>query len=487
MERIAEGIERAASGSQPGYSRHRRRHLVLGFLICLISASYLYLSIAQGPQAILGGYPERYALLVRSFLKGSTTLPLVPRAELLALRNPYDPELNVQYRLQDASLYKGRYYLYFGVTPAVTLFLPYRILTGRDLIDRVAVPIYSILGYLSSCALFFLLARHNRWVLPLWLECSIVVALGSTSLVYLILRRPGFYEVPIAAGYFFIVSGFLVLAWVIFRQRKAAGWLFLSGLLFGASVGCRPHLALTCGIVLLAVAIRWRRSPKPVIAMTAALVLCAIALGYYNYARFDNPLEFGRTYQLTTFVSDPSATYHGLEVNLDSTFRTAKEFLFLSPQINSRIPFIRAVAINPLPSHPGPALWYEDMVGAVPTSPFLLLGFAFPIFVRSRTFKKGSLDNTSIWLLSVIYVSAIAIFVVLCFVGWVLVRYLLDFAPLLNFEGIVLAVMLWQTSSTARVKRFYTFAIGAVTVYGAVVNLALATPSWRSTLEFLGK
>jgi hypothetical protein len=489
MNRVHDVAENPAPEGAVQVAKHRLyKVVVLALLICLVSGSYLFLSIARGPQPIWGGFPERYALLARSFLQGSTALPIIPRSQLLALHNPYDPELNVQYRVQDVSLYKGRYYHYFGVTPAVTLFLPYRVLTGRDLTDHVAVPIYCILGFISSCAFFFIFARHNRWIIPFWLQCASVVALGSTSLVYLVLRRPSFYEVPIAAGYFFVMAGFLVLAWVVFTKRTTLGWFFVDGLLFGMSVGCRPHLVLICGILVIAVAIRFRGSPKLIIAMTAGLALCGIALGWYNYARFDNPLEFGRTYQLTTFSNDPNSTYRGLEYNLDGAYRSAAEFLFLPPRIDNQMPFFHMVFINPLPAHPGPALWMEEMVGAVPASPFLLLGFAFPIIVRERFIvRDGVLDHASIWLLYVMYCSAMAIFVLLCLVGWVLARYLLDFVPLLNFEALVLVATLWRATSKPWAKRFFQFAMGAGTIYGAAVNLAFAMPTWGSILKFLGK
>ena len=488
MKQAPDLTENPATQSAAHNTEHRYELVILALLVCLISGSYLFLSIARGPQQILGGSPERYALLARSFLQGRTALPIIPRRELLALRNPYDPVLNEPYRVQDASLYRGRYYHYFGVTPEVTLFLPYCLLTGRDVTNGVAVPIFCILGFVSSCALFVLVARHNRWLLPFWLQCASLVALGSTSLVYLLLWRPCFYEVAIAAGYFFVMAGFLILAWIIFKQRATMGWLFLDGLLFGASVGCRPHLVLICGIVLIAVAVRWKRTPKLALAMTAGLALCGIALAWYNYARFDNPLEFGRTYQLTTFSNDPDSTFRGLEYNLEGTYRSATDFLFSTPHVDSQFPFFHMVFSNPLPSHLGPAPWMEEMVGAVPACPFLLLGFAFPFVVKGRSFvKRTVLDEASIWLLYVMYWSAIAIFVLLCLVGWVLARYLPDFVPLLNFVALVLIAVLWHTISKPFTKRFFTFAMSAGTIYGAAVNLAFATPTWGSILKFLGR
>src|ERR1035438_1482214 len=82
---------------------------------------------------------EYYALLTDAFLAGQTSLLVQPAAELLALPDPYDSSANGRFRLHDASLYHGKYYLYFGPTPALVLFLPYKVLTGSHLPARVAV------------------------------------------------------------------------------------------------------------------------------------------------------------------------------------------------------------------------------------------------------------------------------------------------------------------------------------------------------------
>jgi hypothetical protein len=458
------------------------RRLVIGLLLFGISSSYLLLSIARGPSA------ELYALLARSFLQGKTALLTEPRPELLSLPDPYDPEANSKYRLlHDASLYKGRYYLYFGAVPVVTLFLPYRLLTDLDLPNRVAVPIFCIAGYLSSCALFFLLAGHNRWVLPFWLQCAAIVSLGSMSMVCLILRRPSVYEVAIAAGYFFVMAGFLFLARAILVRRTPSKWLVLAGLMFGLAVGCRPHLVVICGIVLGAFAIRARRSPGLVIAMTTGMAVCGIVLGWYNYVRFDNPIEFGRTYQLTSFSANRSSAYYsGLEFNLDAAFRSAEEFLFLTPHVDTNVPFFHTVFINPLPGRRGRPLWMERMVGLIPAAPFALLGSFMPFFLGRRLTANG-LDEASAWLLYAMYWSGVVVFFVLCVVGWVLGRYLVDFAPLLTFEGASLTAMLWQTIPEGRSKWMFSWGVGAAAIYGAVLNAALATPRLEMILKFLRK
>lgn len=464
-----------------GYSSQAARRVIVGLVIFGVSLSYLVLSAARKPRPTM----ELYAMLARSFLQRTTILPIEPRPELLALADPYDPNLNAPYRLEDASLYRGHYYLYFGVVPAVTLYVPYRIVTGRDLPNRAAVPIFCIAGYLCSCALFFLLAHQNGWQLPLWLQCAIVLSLGSMSLVSLLLRRPAFYQVAIAAGYLCVMAGFLVLARAILLGRSARKWLLLSGVLFGSAVGCRPHLVIVCGIVLGALAIRARRNLALVIAMATGMAACAVGLGWYNYVRFGDPLEFGRAYQLTLFSSDPRATYHGLDLNLSGTLRSAKQFLFVTPEVSGKAPFFYTAFTNPLMGRPGKAIWMEDMVGLIPAAPWALLGLFAPFLLARKLSLRARLDEASNWLLQVMYWCAVLIFSLLCVVGWVLGRYLADFAGLLTLVGASLIALLWQKITERPLRAILSGTIGLTAIYGAVLNAALTMPPLDAVLDFL--
>jgi hypothetical protein len=53
----------------------------------------------------------------------------------------------------DMSYYKGKVYLYFGVTPALVLYWPYVAVTGHYLSDKAAVTIFFISGFLIAAAL----------------------------------------------------------------------------------------------------------------------------------------------------------------------------------------------------------------------------------------------------------------------------------------------------------------------------------------------
>src|SRR5262249_46036284 len=97
-------------------------------LFVVVSSFHFATAWVGGPARNWHGQTsEGYPLLTDAFRAGQTSLRVQPPAALLALPDPFDPVANASLRLHDASLYHGKYYLYFGPTPALVLFLPYKV------------------------------------------------------------------------------------------------------------------------------------------------------------------------------------------------------------------------------------------------------------------------------------------------------------------------------------------------------------------------
>ena len=136
-----------------------------------------------------------------------------------------------------------------------------------------------------------------------------------------------------------------------------------------------------------------------------------------------------------------------------------------------------------LSAWPGTPFWLEDTIGLIPAAPFALLGFFTPVFVGRRRAFNELLDEKSAWLLNLMYWSAIVVFLLLCVVGWVLARYLVDFAPLLVLEGAVLIAICWQAVPKPLVRRLFSCRVGAIAAYGVLINNALATTGLRTMMK----
>jgi hypothetical protein len=105
------------------------KHKALVAFCALVGAYYLWTIWSSGsPIAFNRDRIDYYNLLSDGFLDGHLHLNVAPEPGLLTLPNPYDPAANQGLRVQDLSLYDGKYYLYWGPTPALLLFIPFRLL-----------------------------------------------------------------------------------------------------------------------------------------------------------------------------------------------------------------------------------------------------------------------------------------------------------------------------------------------------------------------
>ena len=131
----------------------------MAVLVAAVTWFYAYLATSHvdHPFTFNRGATDYYHHLVEGFMQGQLSMTIRPDPELATLADPYDPLERVRIGhpgLADASYYKGRYYLYFGAAPAMTLFLPFRLLTGLHFPEALACALFCAGGYLASLALF---------------------------------------------------------------------------------------------------------------------------------------------------------------------------------------------------------------------------------------------------------------------------------------------------------------------------------------------
>ena len=255
-----------------------------------------------------------YNQLTDSLLQGHVYLAEKPSPELLALKDPYDPWANEKFRLLDASLYRGRYYVYFGIAPAITLYLPWRLLTGYRLSDDVAVTIFCGAGYVFSCLLLFLLLKTSHLRVPWFLEAAAVCALGLGQIAPIVLRRPLMYEVAVSSAYCFLLGGLYFLARRVVVPDTARWSPALAALFLGLAVASRPHCAIAVLIALVFYGFHLNRALKlkgrlwwaDFAVFALPLAFAGALIGWYNYVRFENPFEFGIRYQVgvINFIKD---------------------------------------------------------------------------------------------------------------------------------------------------------------------------------------
>ena len=434
-----------------------------GLLFVAVASFHFTAAWVGGPAPNWHGQTsEYYPLLADAFLAGQTNLLVQPSAELLALPDPYDPAANAQFRLHDASLYRGKYYLYFGPTPAIVLFLPYKVLTGSQLPTRIAVALFCAVGFGCSCALFFLLARREKWDCPPWFGSAAVLSLGTAPAVAFLLTRPSFYEVAIGAGYGFAMAGFLLTAHGLGSPGLLAGAgasgrdsprtasLVGAGLCFGLAAGCRPNFALLAILMAGLVAFRIRSHKMRVLAFVGPVVLCGALLAGYNYVRFQNPFEFGISYTLLANRTDLNDHFSHILGNL--------------------LPSLLVLVLSPVRLPPA-----DLATGLLWASPVAFLGLFAPCILRYGPIKdQVKLGSTRFTIYSV-YVSALCILILMALLGFVLRRYTVDFAPGFVLVSWCLLAAMWQgVQGWAKGRQIpFRIAVVAAALYSALLDFSI--------------
>lgn len=292
---------------------NRRDHLIIASVMAvIILLCTLPMSLSPTYNGEKSTHRNQYEVLAESILDGRINLDYGDMdPKLLQMDNPYDyasrKEAGVFYHW-DHALYNGQYYMYFGVVPVFLLFLPFRIITGTSLTTYHATQIFTALFIFGVFALFLLLSRKffHRMPLSVYLSLSAAVSLMS---VWYIVDAPALYCTAIIAGICMEIWSLFFFVKAVWdsggdRQSTCMGVL---GSLFGAlAFGCRPTVALAniLAIPLFAHYLKERRFNlkllKQILAVFAPYVVIGLLLMTYNYARFENPFEFGQSYQLTS-------------------------------------------------------------------------------------------------------------------------------------------------------------------------------------------
>ena len=281
---------------------------------------------------------NQYELMADALLKGQIYLEYGDMdRRLLQMPNPYDTQarraMGVRYHW-DHAFYKGRYYMYFGVVPVFLLFIPFKLITGASLTTYHATQVFVGMSIIGLFLFFRLLSKRFFPKLSFAVYLFLGAAVSVTSMVHCV-AKPAMYMTAFS-------SAFCMEIWSVYFYVKRA----FIGALFGAlAFGCRPSIALGNLIVIpcLIVFLREHKfSGKMFLKLVAAAspyIIIGALLMLYNYARFENPFEFGQSYQLT--VADQTA-YGSLLSRLSprGLLNGATYFLTRSEDLTAAFPHI---------------------------------------------------------------------------------------------------------------------------------------------------
>jgi Flp pilus assembly protein TadD len=407
---------------------------ILGTVCAVVIGVYLYTShegaFTQPSLSTAGNY---YNLLVEGFRAGQLSLKKEVPPLLTQIADPYTWSPQRPLGLMDLSYYRGKLYLYFGVTPALLLFWPYRALTGQYLSFRDVVTVFCVVGFLSSAGLLYGLWRRFFVEVRISVVAVGVLALGLATFIPPLLARCDVYEVAISCGY----AMRMLALWAIWKslrgetEQRRDWWLAVASLAYGLAIGARPNLLFGAAILFVPVVQAWheRRSVRlSLVAATVPIMMVGVGLMLYNLRRFDNPFEFGNRYLLTTrsYLHEHLFSLRYFWLNL--------RVYFFEPAIwTGRFPFVHRVT----------SLAAGDAFGVMTNLPLTWLALVTPLGWRGRGVSAPTTSDLR-WV-----VIAIALLFVMCALpvglySFVAIRYQVDFLPQLMLLAVIGVLSLEQ-------------------------------------------
>jgi hypothetical protein len=395
---------------------------LLSLLLCGAGSFWIVNGVARW-SADPSNVWHHYEYMAEGFLAGHTYLSAEPSPELAKLSDPYDPSANAPYRLWDASLYHGKYYLYYGPAPAIALMVPWRVLSGHMLSQRATVALLALGGMAGLGLLLYEVRRKCFPGLSGAALGAIILVAFHASWLPVILRRPGVWEVP-------IVSAVACLWWALyflwkFHDSGGRGrWAVGIGLALALLMGSRVTFVFAAMVVAALALIpregpllrprAFRKSGLPAVALAFA---GGMALLVYNHERFGRWLEFGQSYQLW------GIEYRGLHFfSPRFILFNARTYLLSLPQFGPYFPFL-----HPFADYTAPAghLGTEEIYGVLFMMPVHLAGLA-ALGWAWRNRRSEESRPTRVVIAAAVIASVLSFLCLACWAG-VCSRYITEF------------------------------------------------------------
>jgi len=292
---------------------------------------------------------DQYEIMADSILKGKLYLDVEVDEKLKNLVNPYDPQSRVSngvsYRW-DTAYYNGHYYMYFGVLPTFMFFIPFKLITGRSLVGYHATQAYVFLIIIG----FFLFFRFLRkCFFPKMGEIAFFLLTTASifSTVWYFVEAPALYCTAISGAVCMIVWSLYFYFRAVFDEFSFKQRIIYAtcGALFGAlAFSCRPTVAMA-NVVAIPLFIVFLKKNK--IELSSAYRIIPIFIPYlvigflimtYNYLRFENPFDFGQSYNLTVY--DMTQYTSVFNVKLVDLLNFFNNILFSSNGFNEEFPYL---------------------------------------------------------------------------------------------------------------------------------------------------
>ncbi|WP_413852857.1 hypothetical protein [Candidatus Ruminimicrobium bovinum] len=398
-----------------------------------------------------------------------TTSKFYPKLETDNIYKNY-PELffaDEKYQsLFDTSYYKGKVYLYFGITPILLFYLPFNLITNLYLTDKFLVFILSCFIFLLSLFLIknFIKDFNFNNKPPSVITILTVFLIGLCNYLPFLLIRNNIYEVLITTANLLLILSFLFFYFYLKTKNNKKQYILilLISLCLALSVGARPYYVLHIpAFFILITFLKYNQTKnikeliKTAITFLIPCLLYGTVVALYNYLRFDSIFEFGFKYTLN------SENHYEQFTSLKDVFLAIKYDLFQFPEINKNT-FFSLVQTK------GHLFGNEFVAGIIWTFPLIFLFVLIPKFLID-TFKQ----NKNIFYITILMVFVICInLFITSFIGMV-TRYFFEWMFFIVILSIILFYYLYDKAKTKNLKNILNIFFVLIFCYSVFINVCL--------------
>ena len=424
---------------------------------------------------------------VNALYNGQLYLLTDPSEKLSQLDNPYDlTERNSKGVIRgkdylwDTAYYNGHQYIYFGILPAITVFLPFYTITKTYLKASTYIFVLSIFIAILLKEILEKIIKLYFKNLPFKNVFYSLLILYSGSLVLFINGTCRFYEIAIVSGLFYVLLGIIFVLKSIEKEKHKYLNLFLGSLFLALSVACRPIDLLVSIAILPYVfsifipAIKNVKQNKIaliklILAVAIPYIVVGVLLMYYNYIRFNNPFEFGASYQLT--LNDMGKLSTGIFSIPQGLFTN----LFGIPRFIFDYPFLEYNTGN---------LTFNGYyyVEAMLCGVFIMAPICFSIFGIIKVSKKAESNEQKILIWTLFIVALIVATASVSMAGSI-ERYLLDYAWLFVLDGIIIFNLNYCQYDSDESRKLLQKILCIITIYSVIFAILLGIVSEKNNFR----
>jgi hypothetical protein len=274
--------------------------------------------------------------------------------------------------------------------------LPFRLITGMNLPLPIATWFFATLGFLASTGILLKLRSQYFTSISTTTVLMLVFVLALATPMIGLLIRSEMWEFPIIGGYCFAMISLGCALICLHTPLRRSEWAVATGLFLGFAIASRP-IYLFASIFFAAPLYSWWKEDgrlpwRSAIAFVMPLLVIGIMMMWHNFARFDNPFEFGQAYQFSSDIEAKNTHFalRFIPYNLHAYFlQTAEWFPYF--------PFIKGAEFGVAPE--GYTIHREEVFSIINHYPVICLALLAPLALWNRSAVEGS--KLAAWLLAV--------------------------------------------------------------------------------------